>query len=168
MDDDGSGLLDADEVQLLAKKLGLEMTQEDAQQAMETMDTDASGEVDFTEFFCWFKKTVMDVAREEEEDEDDEQQHERGAGTAGAAGAAAGAGPSAAAGAAPSPTVDSSAVGGTAAAASTARKDEVSRWTDGQRTWRVLVDHSIQDWDARAKHWRRHSGGGGGGGGGEL
>ena len=166
VDDDGSGLLDADEVQLLAKKLGLEMTQEDAQQAMETMDTDASGEVDFTEFFCWFKKTVMDVAREEEEDEDDEQQHERGAGTAGAAGAAAGAGPSAAAGAAPSPTVvDSSAVGGTAAAASTARKDEVSRWTDGQRTWRVLADHSIQDWDARAKHWRRHSGGGGGGGG---
>ena len=52
-----------DEVRVLAKKLGLDVSPEEAKQAMETMDTDTSGEVDFSEFFEWFARTVMDVER---------------------------------------------------------------------------------------------------------
>ena len=61
VDEDSSGRLDVDEVQILATKLGLDMSPEEAFQAMEAMDGDSSGEVDFSEFFAWFSKTVMDV-----------------------------------------------------------------------------------------------------------
>ena len=42
----------------LAKKLKLELSEEDAQIAMEKMDADGSGEVDFDEFFGWYVESI--------------------------------------------------------------------------------------------------------------
>jgi hypothetical protein len=58
VDKDRSGLLDAGEVKQLAKKLKLELSEEDAQIAMEKMDADGSGEVDFDEFFGWYVESI--------------------------------------------------------------------------------------------------------------
>ena len=54
IDEDGSGLLDRDEVHLLAEELGVELSAPELDQAMREMDEDGSGEVDFEEFTEWF------------------------------------------------------------------------------------------------------------------
>jgi hypothetical protein len=54
IDEDGSGLLDRDEVHLLAEQLGASLSTAELDQAMREMDEDGSGEVDFDEFAEWF------------------------------------------------------------------------------------------------------------------
>ena len=51
VDNDRSGHLDAAEVKELARKLKLDLSDEDAKVAMEKMDADCNGTVDFDEFF---------------------------------------------------------------------------------------------------------------------
>ena len=53
IDTDGSGLLDRDEVAVLAQRLGQELTDKQLDRAMAKMDTDGSGEIDFEEFKDW-------------------------------------------------------------------------------------------------------------------
>lgn len=57
VDSDGSGLLDIDEVPKLAAALGVQLTPEQHHEALLEMDHDASGEVDFEEFWQWWVKT---------------------------------------------------------------------------------------------------------------
>lgn len=55
IDEDGSGTLEASEIQGLAKELGKPMTDVEVQDAMEEMDADGSGEVDWEEFLFWWQ-----------------------------------------------------------------------------------------------------------------
>eukprot|EP01047_Picozoa_sp_COSAG01_P004196 COSAG01_NODE_136_length_24438_cov_243.426711_6_plen_1982_part_00 len=55
LDEDHSGILDADEVQNLTGALGMIMDSEELEYAMREMDQDGSGAVDFDEFFTWWK-----------------------------------------------------------------------------------------------------------------
>ena len=55
-DKDNSGLLDADEVKQLCKKMGKKVGKSDLEAAMKEMDADGSGEVDFAEFEKWWKR----------------------------------------------------------------------------------------------------------------
>ena len=54
IDDDGSGLLERDEVRELADNLGVTLSTAELDEAMAEMDEDRSGEVDFEEFVSWF------------------------------------------------------------------------------------------------------------------
>jgi len=54
-DVDGSGQLDKEEVSELCVNLGLNISEEQVTQVMAVMDADGSGEVDFDEFFAWYK-----------------------------------------------------------------------------------------------------------------
>ena len=54
-DDDNSGLLDRAEIKTLAKRLGKRLSKAQLDGAMQEMDADNSGEVDFDEFCSWWK-----------------------------------------------------------------------------------------------------------------
>ena len=54
VDVDGSGNLDIEEVATLAVSLGNKLDENQLKAAMEIMDQDGSGEVDFSEFFHWW------------------------------------------------------------------------------------------------------------------
>jgi ankyrin repeat protein len=58
VDTDRSGHLDADEVKELARKLKLNLSEEEAKAAMEKMDADGNGTVDFDEFFGWYVNSI--------------------------------------------------------------------------------------------------------------
>ncbi len=58
VDEDRSGHLDADEVKELARLLKLHLSEEEAQIAMEKMDADGNGTVDFDEFFGWYVDSI--------------------------------------------------------------------------------------------------------------
>ena len=58
IDADGSGLLDKDELAVLAAKLGRTLGPAELDSAMTEMDTDQSGEVDFEEFEEWWTKSA--------------------------------------------------------------------------------------------------------------
>lgn len=53
IDADGSGVLDRDEVAVLARRLGHTLTHSQLDRAMSEMDEDGDGEVDFEEFKNW-------------------------------------------------------------------------------------------------------------------
>ena len=54
MDADGSGVLDQEELRVLALKLGTKLRDSDLAAAMAEMDEDGGGSVDFLEFFAWW------------------------------------------------------------------------------------------------------------------
>ena len=54
VDEDGSGTLDAEEVQQLASRLGLKLDRVAAKEAMDVMDAAGGGDVDFEEFWMWW------------------------------------------------------------------------------------------------------------------
>ena len=54
IDEDGSGLLDREEVAQLSERLGAPLTKVKLDAAMMDMDEDGSGEVDFDEFKDWW------------------------------------------------------------------------------------------------------------------
>jgi Ca2+-binding EF-hand superfamily protein len=58
IDVDGSGTLDREEVALCAKKLGAPLSEEALEAAMQTMDADGNGSVDFDEFFSAFARAA--------------------------------------------------------------------------------------------------------------
>eukprot|EP01047_Picozoa_sp_COSAG01_P077933 COSAG01_NODE_14217_length_1482_cov_0.761388_1_plen_462_part_10 len=64
IDDDGSGLLDRDEVKLLLEKLGKIPTQGELDVAMSEMDADNSGQVDLSEFLAWWKRVGAEARAE--------------------------------------------------------------------------------------------------------
>eukprot|EP01050_Picozoa_sp_SAG11_P028966 SAG11_NODE_7967_length_1076_cov_1.552712_2_plen_103_part_00 len=51
---DGSGFLDREEVATLAEKMNLALSEGELDEAMDTMDADGSGEIDFDEFAEWW------------------------------------------------------------------------------------------------------------------
>jgi hypothetical protein len=53
IDTDGSGVLDREEVSVLARRLGHDLTEKQLNSAMSEMDTDGDNEVDFEEFKEW-------------------------------------------------------------------------------------------------------------------
>ena len=53
-DANGDGLLDRDEMVALAKKLGLSMKKKDIDRALQEMDSNNDGSVDFAEFLNWW------------------------------------------------------------------------------------------------------------------
>jgi|EP01049_Picozoa_sp_SAG25_P007114 hypothetical protein len=53
-DVDGSGSVDAEEISALCRRLGVEMSEEQLDAAMLSMDKDGSGEVDYNEFLAWW------------------------------------------------------------------------------------------------------------------
>ena len=55
-DDDGGGVLDQSEIKGLAKAMGAKLTEDELKLAMQEMDEDGSGEVDFAEFYDWWSK----------------------------------------------------------------------------------------------------------------
>lgn len=56
IDTDRSGMLDVEEVDLMARRLGHELTDAQLAAAMDEMDADGSGEVDFDEFVHWWRE----------------------------------------------------------------------------------------------------------------
>jgi hypothetical protein len=58
IDEDGSGLLDLEEVLALTKSLGQDLSPQGLRVAMSQMDKDGSGEVDFDEFYIWWNEYV--------------------------------------------------------------------------------------------------------------
>ncbi len=62
IDEDGSGLLDRDEVAALSEQLGAPLTKVKLDAAMADMDEDGSGEVDFDEFKIWWAR-VKDLIK---------------------------------------------------------------------------------------------------------
>jgi hypothetical protein len=62
IDEDGSGLLDRDEVAALSEQLGAPLTKVKLDAAMADMDEDGSGEVDFDEFQAWWAR-VKDLIK---------------------------------------------------------------------------------------------------------
>lgn len=56
IDIDGSGTLEAKELDMAARKLGVVLTQKQIDTAFAAMDADGNGDVDFQEFFVWFKE----------------------------------------------------------------------------------------------------------------
>jgi calmodulin len=55
IDADGGGTLDRDEIQQLAKRLGKRVSGKALAEAMQEMDADGSGEIEFEEFLSWWK-----------------------------------------------------------------------------------------------------------------
>ena len=53
IDEDGSGTLESDEIAMLAVELGNPMTDDEVAEAMEEMDADGGGDVDWEEFLFW-------------------------------------------------------------------------------------------------------------------
>lgn len=62
IDEDGSGLLDREEVAALSEQLGVTLTKVKLDAAMADMDEDGSGEVDFDEFKEWWAR-VKDLIK---------------------------------------------------------------------------------------------------------
>eukprot|EP01052_Picozoa_sp_SAG31_P023858 SAG31_NODE_1992_length_6709_cov_3.654870_8_plen_251_part_00 len=56
IDSDGSGTLDRTEIERLASRLGVTLRKKELDAAMEAMDDDGSGEVDFEEFLDWWRE----------------------------------------------------------------------------------------------------------------
>eukprot|EP01043_Picozoa_sp_COSAG02_P076033 COSAG02_NODE_15957_length_1125_cov_7.075980_1_plen_275_part_10 len=54
VDFDGGGTIDASELSVLAKQIGLSLTEAELADAIKQMDADGSGEIDFEEFFQWY------------------------------------------------------------------------------------------------------------------
>ena len=59
MDADEGGTLDREEIRLLARSLGNQLTDSQLDQAMKEMDEDGSSEVDFEEFFDWYENNSV-------------------------------------------------------------------------------------------------------------
>eukprot|EP01051_Picozoa_sp_SAG22_P007203 SAG22_NODE_498_length_9728_cov_12.354346_1_plen_1377_part_00 len=55
IDTDGGGTIDADELLKLTSDLGLALTHVEIQEAMRDIDDDDSGEIDFEEFYDWYR-----------------------------------------------------------------------------------------------------------------
>ncbi len=53
-DEDQSGCIDAAELRTLLGKIDRELTEEEFQAALEEIDEDGTGEIDFFEFLEWF------------------------------------------------------------------------------------------------------------------
>ena len=56
LDLDGSGELDHEEMKVMFKNLGLELTEEEEKEVMRQIDLDGSGEIDYEEFLAWFSR----------------------------------------------------------------------------------------------------------------
>ena len=57
-DTDGNGTLDVEELQELAKRMGVDLTLEQAHLAFSDIDEDGSGEIDFDEFFQFYEANM--------------------------------------------------------------------------------------------------------------
>ena len=57
IDEDGSGTLERDEIDALAKQLGRPLSSDELDAAMAEMDADGGGDVDFPEFLEWYKRS---------------------------------------------------------------------------------------------------------------
>ena len=58
LDEDGSGALDSLELGQLCQRLGIAMGQDDIAAAMEDMDQDGNGEVEYAEFELWYNERI--------------------------------------------------------------------------------------------------------------
>ena len=58
LDEDGSGTLDSLELGQLCQRLGIAMGQDDLAAAMEDMDQDGNGEVEYAEFEMWYNENI--------------------------------------------------------------------------------------------------------------
>ena len=54
-DDDGSGMLDAKEIREVLRAFGKDLNDDEFEVAMQEIDEDGSGEVEFEEFQLWWK-----------------------------------------------------------------------------------------------------------------
>ena len=57
-DSDESGMLEREEVRAVVTEMGMPLTDPELTDAMDAMDGDGSGEVDFEEFVAWWRKTI--------------------------------------------------------------------------------------------------------------
>ena len=60
-DEDESGALDRHEIKALARNLGVSLNRQQLDDAMQQMDTDGGGMVEFSEFSKWFAKASETV-----------------------------------------------------------------------------------------------------------
>lgn len=67
-DFDGSGSMDAHEIQLLFEELGIVLTSHELKDTMEQLDTDGDGEIDFNEFFVWYHESEINHSRQKHQD----------------------------------------------------------------------------------------------------
>ena len=64
IDEDGGGTLDREELGLLSRKLGKELTDTELDAMMAEIDVDGGGDVDFEEFYAWWQSADGGVAAE--------------------------------------------------------------------------------------------------------
>ena len=62
LDKDNSGYLDREEIALLAKRSGVELTDAQLDEALTVMDKDGDGIVDFPEFMSWWRLGTNGIA----------------------------------------------------------------------------------------------------------
>jgi calmodulin len=58
VDDDGSGLIDKEEMSQLLASLGKSFPQEEIDKGFAKLDKDSSGQIDFDEFYAWYKEVA--------------------------------------------------------------------------------------------------------------
>mmetsp|Transcript_5444 Transcript_5444/g.9914 ORF Transcript_5444/g.9914 Transcript_5444/m.9914 type:complete len:86 (-) Transcript_5444:83-340(-) len=56
VDEDGSGLIDQEEMTRLLNSLGKILSQEEIDKGFAKLDKDSSGSIDFDEFYTWYKE----------------------------------------------------------------------------------------------------------------
>merc|ERR1740130_152633 len=76
-DEDGSGALDAEEIQAVLRKLGQEVTIQEVNQIVAAVDGDGDGEIDFCEFIKLIAKQEPDEDTKKHEKELERPSHER-------------------------------------------------------------------------------------------
>jgi len=58
VDEDGSGLIDKDEMGHLLNSLGKQLSPQEIDEGFAELDQDSSGHVDFNEFYSWYKRVL--------------------------------------------------------------------------------------------------------------
>lgn len=58
VDSDGSGVIDRAEMTELLNKLGKQLSEDVINEGFDKIDSDASGHIDFDEFFAWYKSVA--------------------------------------------------------------------------------------------------------------
>jgi len=66
VDDDQSGYIDRMELEILLQQLGRIVSPEEIDQGFQRLDMDASGLIDFNEFYSWYKSTLAKGSIREE------------------------------------------------------------------------------------------------------
>lgn len=73
VDEDGSGFIEADEVERMAEKLKIALTQEEKDGLLRLVEDDCKGAMNFDEFYNWYSRFKPSVKYNEAQEEHEER-----------------------------------------------------------------------------------------------